>query len=88
MAYVIVSTCESCGECVEVCPTESIYNIKDNAAWPTHYINPETCIDCGACVAVCPTESIYYEDDVPAEYEADIEKNEAFYAEGPGADLI
>lgn len=88
MAYVITRTCENCGECSLICPTESIHHVDGDAAWPTYYINPETCIDCAACVSVCPTDSIYYEDEVPDEYEDDIEKNEAFYTEGPGADLM
>lgn len=39
------------------------------------YINPEHCIDCEACVAECPVEAIFQEDDLPAEFQNDIELN-------------
>lgn len=39
------------------------------------YIDPESCIDCEACVVECPVEAIFHEDDVPAEFQNDIELN-------------
>lgn len=39
------------------------------------YINPNECIDCEACVPECPVSAIFREDQVPAEYEQDIEIN-------------
>jgi ferredoxin len=76
MAYVIVSPCvgEKAGECVTACPVECIHEGEDQ-----YYIDPDTCIECGACVTVCPVEAIYYEDDVPADEKAYIEKNRAFF---------
>ena len=88
MAYVITAKCERCGSCVEVCPVEAIHFVDDDAEWPTYYISPEECIDCGACEAECEQEAIYEQDEVPDEYQADIEKNADFYTKGPGKDLI
>ncbi len=39
------------------------------------YINPEHCIDCDACVVECPVEAIFHEDDVPSEFQDDIQLN-------------
>ncbi len=88
MAYVITQLCERAGVCADVCPTDSIHAVEGNSDWPLYYINPDTCIDCGACMAECPNEAIFPEDDVPAEYAADIEKNVAFFTKGPGKDLV
>jgi len=88
MSYVITGKCERAGLCVDVCPTESIQMVEDDAAWPTYYINPDTCIECGACETECPNEAIYHEDDVPEEYAADIQKNIDFFESGPGKDLV
>jgi ferredoxin--NADP+ reductase len=91
MAYVIVAAlCERAGACAEVCPTDSIHAVEGDAEWPVYYINPDTCIECGACETECPNEAIYHEDDVEdvEEYDGDIERNEAFFIDGPGADLV
>jgi ferredoxin--NADP+ reductase len=47
-------------------------------------IDPDTCIDCGACAPECPVDCIYPDDEVPEEYEEWIDKNRAFFEEGPG----
>ncbi|MFP4344145.1 MAG: ferredoxin family protein [Anaerolineales bacterium] len=88
MTYVITSICERVGDCAPICPTDSIHFVEGDSEWPYYYINPDTCIDCGACMAECPTEAIFPEDEVPDEYLDDIEKNAAFFAEGPGQDLV
>ena len=51
---------------------------------PGAYYVDDTCIDCGACIPVCPPEAIFPEEDVPAEYEADIARDAAYFSEGPG----
>ena len=88
MSYVITGKCERAGLCVDVCPTDSIQFVEDDAAWPIYYINPDTCIDCGACETECPNEAIYHEDDVPEGYAADAQKGIDFYETGPGKDLV
>ena len=83
MAYVIVDGCTKDEHCVEACPTDCIHpkSIEEKfEAEQQMYVDPEGCIDCGACVAVCPTNSIYPEGDVPAEKQAYVEKNKAFFA--------
>ncbi len=88
MTYIITSQCERVGDCAPICPTDSIHFVEGNSDWPYYYINPDTCIDCGACMAECPTEAIYPEEDVPAEYADDIQKNYDFFSKGPGKDLV
>jgi NAD-dependent dihydropyrimidine dehydrogenase PreA subunit len=87
MAYVITSKCERAGLCVDVCPSDSVHFVDDDPDWPTYYINPDTCIECAACEAECPNEAIFHEDDVPAEYAHDTQKNADFFGTGPGKDL-
>jgi NAD-dependent dihydropyrimidine dehydrogenase PreA subunit len=53
VAQVDTEKCEGEGECVEVCPLDSI-TIEDGKA----IVDEDTCGDCGACVDVCPTEAI------------------------------
>ena len=53
MIMVKEATCEACGACIGVCPTDAIsmgasYVVIDHAA----------CIDCGACVRVCPVAAL------------------------------
>ncbi len=85
MAYVITRLCQRAAECVEVCPSDAIHSVEDDPEWATYYINPEECIECGSCEAACPHEAIFHEDDVPDEYQGDIQKNADFYTTGPGA---
>jgi ferredoxin len=51
-AIVDVGKCTGCGDCVEVCPTESITLEKDKA------VIDDDCSECGACVDECPNEAI------------------------------
>jgi ferredoxin len=86
MTHIITSLCTRQGDCVEVCPVDCIVpGPKDQSDWAAYfYIDPETCIDCGACIPVCPPEAIFPEEDVPAEYEADIRMNYDYFESGPG----
>jgi ferredoxin len=86
MTHIITTLCTRQGDCVEVCPVDCIVpGAKDDPDWAKYfYIDPDTCIDCGACVPVCPPEAIFPEEDVPAEYEADIKMNYDYFGEGPG----
>ncbi|MBW1973906.1 MAG: ferredoxin [Deltaproteobacteria bacterium] len=51
-------TCEGCGECVDVCPSE-VFEMKDDKAEP---VNMEECVGCESCVDACPTDSITVEE--------------------------
>lgn len=85
MTHVITSKCIRAGDCVEVCPVDCIVpGPKDDDEWTDFYIDPETCIDCGACVPVCPVEAIFPEAEVPDDHQDAIERNKAFFEEGPG----
>ena len=88
MPYVITELCTRDGACAEVCPVECIVaGPEDDAEWGMAYwIDPDTCIDCGACGPECPTDAIFPDDEVPDEYAEWIDKNRAFYKEGPGYD--
>lgn len=88
MTYVITSKCERCGSCIEVCPSDAVYQVEDDADWPTYYIFPENCIECAACEAECEAEAIYHEDEVPEDLAAAIQKNIDFFESGPGKGLV
>ena len=88
MTHVITSICIRDGACVEVCPVECIVPGFPEDEWPLYYIDPDTCIDCGACVPECPVDAIFPEEDVPEEYQADIEANARFFSEGPGYNAL
>ncbi len=80
MAYVITRLCIDCLDkgCVEVCPVECIYALKDA---PTSdrpnmlYIHPTECISCGACEPECPWQAIYEDRELPALFVSDIDVN-------------
>lgn len=87
MTHVITTLCVDTKDqsCVEVCPVDCIHPSSDGDGQeaydsaPQLYINPEECIDCGACVPECPVSAIFTEDELPEEYQEDLEKNAAFY---------
>lgn len=70
MAYVITRLCVDCLDqgCVEVCPVECIYALKEGAT-PDRpnmlYIHPTECINCGACEPECPWQAIFEDREVP-----------------------
>ena len=82
MAYVITRLCRDCVDtaCAAVCPEPDcivLHRPPDGASTLPNqlFINPDQCIDCGACEPECPWEAIFPEDDVPAEFAADIALN-------------
>ena len=87
MAHVVTSKCVGCKftDCVLVCPVACFYEVEGQLL-----IHPEECIDCMACVDECPVRAIYAEDDVPPEFQSDIELNatEARRVKDAGQDAI
>lgn len=84
MAHIIAEPCIGTKDtaCVAVCPVDCIHPTKDEATFEAAdmlYIDPDTCIDCGLCVDECPVQAIFPQEDLPAEWEAFIEKNAAYY---------
>ena len=82
MTFVITQPCvgEKNTACVDVCPVNCIHSDGTQ-----YYINPYECIDCAECVAACPVSAIFPEANVPAKWQAFIEKNRAFYEGRLGA---
>jgi ferredoxin len=76
MPYVITSLCTNDAACVEVCPVACIHTTPGA---PQFYIDPEVCIDCEQCEIVCPVNAIFKDIDIPAEHQASIEINAAFF---------
>ena len=72
MAHVVTNKCVGCKftDCVLVCPVACFYELEKQLV-----IHPEECIDCMACVDECPVHAIYAVDDVPSEFQSDIEFN-------------
>lgn len=72
MPHVVTNKCVGCKftDCVVVCPVACFYELEKQLV-----IHPEECIDCMACVDECPVHAIYAVDDVPPEFQVDIEFN-------------
>jgi ferredoxin len=80
--YVITSLCTNDGACVDVCPVACIHTTPGA---PQFYIDPEVCIDCEQCEIVCPVDAIFKDVDIPAEHQASIEVNAAFFRKNKAA---
>jgi ferredoxin len=80
--YIITSLCTNDGACVDVCPVGCIHTIPGA---PQFYIDPEVCIDCEQCEIVCPVDAIFRDTDLPAEHQASIEVNAAFFRKNKAA---
>jgi NAD-dependent dihydropyrimidine dehydrogenase PreA subunit len=76
MAFVIGAACVDIMDrsCIQECPVDCIYEGGRKL-----YINPDECIDCGACEPACPVSAIAPDTDVPAEDEAFVADNAAFF---------
>jgi uncharacterized protein GlcG (DUF336 family)/NAD-dependent dihydropyrimidine dehydrogenase PreA subunit len=82
MPYIITSLCTNDGACVDVCPVACIHT---QPGAPQFYIDPEVCIYCEQCEIVCPVDAIFKDIDIPAEHEASIEVNAAFFRKNKAA---
>lgn len=49
------SSCNSCGECIQVCPVDALEFGSEGKA----VIDQTKCNQCGSCLLVCPQEAIY-----------------------------
>jgi len=67
-AFVILDKCNSCGECVRVCPTRAIEIIESGAN-----VKSISCIGCGLCIPVCPEEAIDLKNSTESQLIAEIE---------------
>jgi ferredoxin len=72
MAHIVTNKCAGCKftDCVEVCPVACFYELDHQVV-----IHPDECIDCTACVDVCPVHAIYAQEDLPPEFQADVQFN-------------
>jgi ferredoxin len=83
MAYVITDNCIKDELCAQACPVDCIHPRSDNysfGAATQMYVNPGECIDCGACIPACGSDAIFALDDVPADKQEFIARNEAYFA--------
>jgi len=67
-AFVIPDRCDSCGECVKVCPRSAIEIVQRGAT-----IKPISCVGCGLCVPVCPKDAIELKNSTESQLMAEIE---------------
>lgn len=76
MAYVVTSPCIGTKDaaCTKVCPCDCFHDAGEMLV-----IDPSHCIDCGLCQPECPVDAIYFEEDVPPEEAAFVERNAAFF---------
>lgn len=49
------SACNSCGDCISICPRDAIEVGADGKA----IIDQTKCNQCGKCIAICPQDAIY-----------------------------
>lgn len=99
MAYLITRLCIDCLDrgCVEVCPVECIYELKEapTAERPNMlYIHPTECISCAACEPECPWGAIFEDREVPDTFAQDaalnaltVDQPEHFRVGKPARDL-
>ncbi len=51
--------CVQCGECIEVCPTEALYQDKRGIV----RLRKKLCVGCLSCVGFCPHQAMFYHRD-------------------------
>lgn len=53
------NSCDSCGKCVEVCPTNCLVVEGEEGKSPSRFeLKIQNCISCSLCEEVCPAEAI------------------------------
>ena len=53
VAFIIPEKCDSCGECIKVCPVTAITSSSTGVT-----VNPISCVGCGICVPQCSKQAI------------------------------
>ncbi len=60
--FINPKTCDSCGDCIVVCPVENtailLKSANKNKEGYVVKIDGETCDACGKCISVCPEKNI------------------------------
>jgi carbon-monoxide dehydrogenase iron sulfur subunit len=51
--------CVQCGECVDICPSEALYQDKRGIV----RLRKKLCVGCLSCVGICPYTAMYTHDD-------------------------
>lgn len=67
-AFVFPQRCNSCGDCVKVCPTHAIEITGGGAT-----VKSISCIGCGLCVPSCPKDAIDLKNSTESQLMAEIE---------------
>jgi heterodisulfide reductase subunit A len=67
-AFVISQRCDSCGDCVKVCPTHAIEIAEGGAT-----VKSISCIGCGVCAPSCPKDAIDLKDSTESQLMAEID---------------
>jgi len=49
------TSCNSCGECIQICPVDAIEFGADGKAM----IDQTKCNQCGRCITICPKDAIH-----------------------------
>ncbi len=49
------NACNSCGECIQICPVDAIEFGPDGKA----VIDQTKCNQCGKCITICPKDAIH-----------------------------
>ena len=49
------SSCNSCGDCIQICPLDAIEFGPDGKA----VIDQTKCNQCGKCITICPKDAIH-----------------------------
>jgi ferredoxin--NADP+ reductase len=82
VAFVIVGSCVSDLECLDVCPVDCIHpqpGAPDFETAEMLYIEPDVCVDCGACADACPVDAAVADYDLKPKDMPFVELNAAFF---------
>ena len=74
-----VDTCIGCGECVKVCPNQTI-SMQDGKA----VVTGDRSLNCGHCAAVCPVDAVRVDQTVQFRHRVDPHGTDAEYLDASG----